>query len=151
MFKKIALSALMLSLFSFPLLAQQNTTPDAQSQSTTRMGRNRSMQQRPMADPETRARKMTDRMTQQLGLDQTASQKVYDATLTHAQKVDAIRANSDDKGAKAQALKANADDYKAKMKSILTPDQFTKLESMRDKMRHGRGRPNDMKEESDRK
>lgn len=150
MFKKIALSALLLSFCSLPLLAQQNSTPDAQAPAT-RMGRNRSMQQRPMADPETRARKMTDRMTQQLGLDQTASQKVYDATLAHAQKVDAIRANSDDKSAKMQALKANADEYKAKMQSILTPDQFAKLESMKNKMRRGRGRPDSMQDDNDQK
>ena len=151
MFKKLALSGLLLSLFSLPLLAQQNTTPDSQAQSTTRMERNRSMQQRPMADPETRARKMTDRMTQQLGLDQTASQKVYDATLVHAQKVDNIRANSDDKRAKAQALKTNADDYKAKMQRILTPDQFAKLQSMKDKMHHGRGRRDTMQDDHEQK
>ncbi|GAB3952527.1 hypothetical protein GCM10028805_34730 [Spirosoma harenae] len=138
MFKKLALSGLMLSLCSFPLLAQQTTTPDAQSQTTTRAGRNHSMAQRQMADPETRAHKMTDRMTKQLGLDEATSKKVYDVTLARAQKVDAIQANADDRKAKAQALKANADDFKTKMKSILKPDQFAKFESMHDKMRHGR-------------
>ena len=49
-----------------------------------------------MGDPATRAKKMTDRMTQQLGLDQATSQKVYDVTLSRAQKVDAIQASSDD-------------------------------------------------------
>ena len=109
------------------------------------------MPQRQMADPQTRARKMTDRLTKQLGLDQAASQKVYDATLAHAQKVDAIRTNSDDKRAKAQALKANADDLTSKFQSILTTDQFAKLESMKSRMRNGRGRPNAMQDDSDQK
>ena len=109
------------------------------------------MQQRPMADPQTRARRMTDRMTKQLSLDGATSQKVYDATLAHAQKVDAIMANSDDKKAKGQAMKANADEFKSKLQSILTPDQFAKVQEMRGKMRHGRGRPDDTKEDSDRK
>jgi hypothetical protein len=134
MFKKIALSGLMLSLLSLPLLAQ--TTTDAPATTNNRIGRNGGMH-RQMGDPATRARKMTDRMTKELGLDQTASQKVYDATLARAQKVDAIRKGSDDNKAKAQALKANADDYKAKLQSILTPDQFAKVQAMR--KHHGRG------------
>ncbi|GAB3785056.1 hypothetical protein GCM10028818_46110 [Spirosoma horti] len=143
MLKKIALSGLLLSLFSFPLLAQETATPDAATQTNMRrMGKNGGMQHQ-KGDPSTRAKKMTDRMTQQLGLDQATSQKVYDVTLARAQKIDAIQASSDDNKAKAQAMKANADDFKAKLKGILTPDQFAKLESMKGKggMRHGRGGP----------
>ena len=139
MLKKIALSGLLLSLFSFPLLAQQTATPDAPAQATTRMGKNRSMQQHQMGDPTTRAQKMTDHMTKQLGLDQATSQKVYAVALTRAQKVDEIQASSDNGRAKAQALKANADEFKTKLQGILTPDQITKLESMKGRMRKGRG------------
>ncbi|GAB2529854.1 DUF4890 domain-containing protein [Spirosoma aerophilum] len=138
MFKKIALSGLLLTLFSFSLFAQQTTTPDSPTQDNMRrMGRNRSMQ-RQMGDPVTRARKMTDRMTQSLGLDQATSQKVYDITLARTQKVNDIQASSDDNKAKQQALKANADEYKANLKRILTPDQFAKLDAMKDRMKHGR-------------
>ncbi|SOD88221.1 DUF4890 domain-containing protein [Spirosoma fluviale] len=137
MIKKIALSGLLLTLFSFPLLAQQTATPDSPTQANSRTGKNRSMQ-RQMGDPATRARKMTDRMTQALSLDVATSQKVYDATLARAQKVNDIQAGSDNNKAKQQALKANADDYKAKLKSILTPDQFAKLDAMKDRMKHGR-------------
>ena len=151
MFKKLALSGLMFSLLSLPLLAQQNATPDASAQTTTRTGRNGSMQQHAMADPATRARKMTDRMTQQLGLDQATSQKVYDATLARAQKIDAIQASSDDNKAKAQALKANADDFKSKLQGVLTPDQFTKFQSMKGHKHHRKGGSDGMKEDSDQK
>ena len=145
MFKKIALSGLVLSFLSVPLFAQQTATPDAPApaNTNTRMGRNRPMQHQ-MGDPATRARKMTDRMTQQLGLDQATSQKVYGAMLTRAQKIDAIQASSDNNRAKAQSLKANADDFKAQLKGILTPDQFTKLESMKGRKHNGqRGRNGD--------
>ena len=92
-----------------------------------------------MADAPTRARKMTDRMTKQLGLDQATSQKVYDATLARDQKIDDIRANSTDNRANAKAMKANADDYKSKLQGILTPDQFAKAEAMRGKGRRNQG------------
>jgi periplasmic protein CpxP/Spy len=138
MIKKIALSGLLLSFLSVSLFAQQTATPTAPAQTGTRMGKNRSMSQHQMGDPATRAKKMTDRMTQQLGLDQATSQKVYDATLARAQKIDAIQASSDANKAKAQAMKANADEFKASMKGILTPDQYAKFESMKGH-RKGRG------------
>ena len=137
-------------MFSLPLLAQQTATPDAPA-TTTRMGRHQGMQQNQMADPETRAKKMTDRMTKQLGLDQATSQKVYDASLARAQKVNAIQASADDNKAKAQALKANADEFKSKLKSILTPDQFAKVESMKGRMRKGKGGPDGAQDDSSQK
>lgn len=144
MFRKIALSGLLLSFLSLPLLAQQTATPDSPAQANARMGKNRSgqdqsMQNRPMADPATRARKMTDRMTQTLGLDQATSQKVYEATLARTQKVNDIQAGADNNKAKAQALKANADDYKSKLQGIITPDQFSKMEAMKGNRRGNRG------------
>ena len=141
MFKKIILSGLLLSFCSLPLLAQQTVPADAPTQTNARTGRNRDMgqNQKPMADAPTRARKMTDRMTKQLGLDQATSQKVYDATLARDQKIDDIRANSTDNRANAKAMKANADDYKSKLQGILTPDQFAKAEAMRGKGRRNQG------------
>ncbi|WP_020602410.1 DUF4890 domain-containing protein [Spirosoma spitsbergense] len=139
MFRKIALSGLLLSFLSLPLLAQQTAAPDAPAQANARMGRNRSGQDRPMADPATRARKMTDRMTQELGLDQATSQKVYEATLARTQKVNDIQASADNNKAKAQALKANADDYKRTLQGLLTPDQLAKIEAMKGNRRGNRG------------
>ena len=91
-----------------------------------------------MADPATRARKMTDRMTQALGLDQPTAQKVYDATLARTQKVNDIQASADNNKAKAQALKANADEYKRTLQGILTPDQLAKMESTKGNRRGNR-------------
>lgn len=146
MFKKLALSALLLSLVSVPLLAQQATTPDAPA--TNRTDRpNRAMRMQQDVDPATRARKMTDRMTKELALDEATSKKVYNLMLARADKMEALRKNSDDRRAKMQAMKAEADAFKSDLKGILTPDQFAKFESMQqNRMRHGRGRPDTMKE-----
>lgn len=97
------------------------------------------MQHYMAADPTTRAQKMTDHMTKQLGLDDATSKKVYDIALARAQKVDAIQKSTDDNKTKAKELKANADEFKGQLKSILTPDQFAKFESMRGRMGRGRG------------
>ncbi|MBC7571748.1 MAG: DUF4890 domain-containing protein [Spirosoma sp.] len=142
MIKNLIAAGFLLAFTSLPLLAQQTTTPDVSAQTNGRMGRNQGMnrQQRPMADAPTRARKMTDRMTQQLGLDQATSAKVYDAALARDQKIDNIqKGTTDDNRTKAQALKANADDFRSKLQGILTPDQFTKFEAMRNHGRRNKG------------
>ncbi len=137
MLKNLIATGFLLAFTSLPLLAQQTTTPDVSVQTNDRTGRNHgtNRQQRPMTDASTRARKMTDRMTQQLGLDQATSTKVYDVALARNQKIDDIQKGADDNRAKAQSLKANADDFKSKLQGILTPDQFTKFNAMR---KHGR-------------
>ena len=95
--------------------------------------------QRPMADAATRARKMTDRMTKDLGLNEATSKKTYDITLARATKIDQIQGSAIDGKAKNDALKANADDFKAKLKSILTAEQFAKFEEMKKDERGPRG------------
>lgn len=102
-----------------------------------------------MADPTIRAQRMTDRLIKELGLNQATSQKVYAAALTRAQKIDNIQASPDDNRTKAKALKANADDFKTQLKSMLTPDQFTKFEGMRGHMRAGRGNMKDKDADTD--
>lgn len=137
MLKKLIAVGLMLSCLSLPLLAQQTKPSDAST--PARIGKGRVMQRYLAANPATRAQKMTDRMTQELGLDQATAKKVYEAALARAQKVDDIQASADDNKTKNQALKANADDFKAKLKGILTPEQFSKVEAMKGRMRSGKG------------
>ena len=96
-------------------------------------------QQRSMADAATRAKKMTDRMTQQLGLDETTAKKLYDITLARANKVDQIQASTDDGKTKNEALKVIADDFKVKLKGMLTTDQFAKFEAMKKEVKDARG------------
>ena len=89
------------------------------------------------ADPATRAQRMTDRLTKQLGLDDATSKKVYAAALTRDQQVDAIQNSTDDNRTKAKNLKANADQFKTAMQGILTADQLAKFQAMR--QRGGQG------------
>lgn len=95
------------------------------------------------ADPATRAQKMTDRLTKQLGLDDATSKKVYEASLTRDQQIDAIQKGTDDNRTKAKGLKANADQFKTTMQGILTADQFAKFQQMRQR---GGGRGKDDKD-----
>ena len=83
------------------------------------------------AAPATRAQKMTERFTKQLGLDDATSKKVYAAALTRDQQIDAIQKGTDDNRTKAKNLKANADQFKTTMQGILSADQFTKFQQMR--------------------
>lgn len=150
MFKKIALGGLLLSMFSLPLLAQQTAAPaDATTQTQAPGHKNKGMRAYQAGDPATRAKKMADRMTQQLGLDQATSQKIYDATLARAQKIDAIQTGTDDNQTKAKALKANADDFKSKLQSILSPDQFAKFQQMKGHGHHGDGKKGSNTENTD--
>lgn len=105
MLTKLAYTGLLCSLLSLPLVAQQAPMSTVPHQQGTKPGQK-------MADPTIRAQRMTDRLTNESGLDQATSQKVYAAALTHAQKVDNIQASPDDNRTKAKALKANADDFK---------------------------------------
>ncbi|MBO0939491.1 DUF4890 domain-containing protein [Fibrella sp. HMF5335] len=91
------------------------------------------------ADPATRAQRMTDRLTRQLGLDDATSKKVYEAALSRDQQVDAIQKSTDDNRTKNQKLKANADQFKTIMQGILTADQFTKFQAMRQHGGRGKG------------
>lgn len=91
---------------------------------------------RPMADANTRAQKMTERLTKQLSLDAGTSSKVLVASLTRCKKVDEIMKMTDNK-AKNIAFKTNADDYKSALKGILTPAQFSQMEEMKSKEKKG--------------
>ncbi len=127
--KALILFAMMAS--SQVLLAQQ-PAPEKHTKGADRPPR-------PMADAPTRAKRMTDRMTKDLSLNEATSKKVYDITLARATKVDQIQSSAMDGKAKNDALKANADDFKAKLKSILTAEQFTKFEAMKRDERGPRG------------
>lgn len=147
--KLIVLSSFMLTLCSSSLFAQQTAATNAPDQTNAPKVKNRSAQTYQAADPTVRAQKMSDRMKQQLGLDEATSKKVYDVVLARAQKVDAIQKSSDDNRTKAKELKANADDFKSKLKEVLTPDQFSKFTSMTGRMRAGRRGGNATKDDSD--
>ena len=105
---------------------------DAKSDMEHKGGEAKAQGQNKMADAATRAQKMTDKLTQSLGLDAATSAKVLAAATTRCQKVDELQKMTDNK-AKDTALKANSVEYKAALKGILTPAQFAKMSEMGDK------------------
>lgn len=109
----------------------QPSTPQEHSQKNGKV-----MQMpRKMADAQTRADKMTKRLTQELGLDAATTQKLSALTLTRAQKIDEIQASASDNKEKNTLLKQNAENFETNLKSILTADQFSKYKGMK----HGKG------------
>jgi protein CpxP len=89
-----------------------------------------SAQSAPTKTTKTPAEKATffaDRTKSELGLDDTQRQKVYDAKLDQLTQREAIKTkyNNDNKAGEAD-FRANNDKFKTTMKSILTPDQYTK-------------------------
>ena len=105
---------------------------DAKSDMEHKGGEAKAQGQNKMADAVTRAQKMTDKLTQSLGLDAATQAKVLAAATTRCQKVDELQKMTDNK-AKDTALKANSVEYKAALKGILTPAQFAKMSEMGNK------------------
>jgi protein CpxP len=77
--------------------------------------------------PAEKAAFFADRTKADLGLDDTQKQKVYDAKLDQLTQREAIKTkyNNDNKAGEAD-FRANNEKFKTTMKSILTPDQYTK-------------------------
>jgi len=116
--KRILLASLILSSICGVSFAQ--TTAPTQDMN---QGKHGQMQ----GTPEERAQHFTKHWTKILSLDDATSQKVYAAALAHSQKAEEIKnSNSTTKQADFKANKANFD---AALKSILTPDQFAKIQS----------------------
>lgn len=88
--------------------------------------------------------KMNDRMKQDLGLSDAQSQKLAAARGDFFKNARALRENSDTAARRTQ-FKALRQQYDAQVQSILTPDQFAKLQERKKEMRahlhHGRPNP----------
>lgn len=69
-------------------------------------------------DPKARAEKKTAKMTEELGLTDEQSRKVYQINLDHFQEMDKMKA----------AMKESRDTYKSSVDEILTAEQRAKLE-----------------------
>lgn len=93
-------------------------------------------QDRPARTPEERAKAQTARMTQQLGLDADQQAKVASINMEYAQKqqdLQVTRKEGDEK-VKGEGMKLH-EARMAAMKAVLTPEQYTKLEAMEEKMK----------------
>ena len=101
-------------------------------------------EKRGSVDPKVRAEKMTDRMAQELSLTDAQKQKVLALNLTRVEEMEANRPEkptepaarkSDEAKAARQEAKQErskvAQEYDAQLKSILTPEQYTKYTELK--------------------
>ncbi len=83
--------------------------------------------------PEEFAKKKTDRLNQELSLSQEQYNKIYDLMLTKAaeRKANKEKFKNLEKTERKELKKQNRENFKKQMQSILTQEQFAKLEKMK--------------------
>ncbi len=84
------------------------------------------MEKRDKKSPEERAKIVTEKMTKKLNLNEQQASKIYSLTLNEAKERDAIMS----KNREARLLKHEAKDKE--MHSILTPEQYTQYQKMKE-------------------
>lgn len=85
--------------------------------------------------PEERAKAISEKWQKELGLTDEQKQKFYDAKLGQLQKrKDILAKNNGDKKAAQAELKSNKEAFVSTVKSILSPEQYTKWEQKRKEM-----------------
>ncbi len=90
-------------------------------------------------NPEERAAKQTERMTEQLGLSTTQASQVQSILLQYGNRKKALRENSTDKEATKASMKDMKKSEKAAIEAVLTPAQIAKMEAHKAEMKAKRG------------
>ena len=128
--KKTFVLILAISACSFAQAQQAQTAPA-------------STQQQTKPSPEMMATRHSNHLQKTLGLTEDQKQKVYTAILTRNNAVQTIRAKygqNGDKKAMHSELKPAKEQFIQTMDGILTPDQKTKWDEYRLKMKENRGK-----------
>jgi protein CpxP len=109
---------------------------NAQSTDAAPMGRgNRMGQGRGNLTPEQRADMQTKRLTTQLSLTADQTTRVQAIALAENQELATLRgkyASADSRQGAGQEMKALRDKYETQLKAVLTPEQLTKYDQLRD-------------------
>ena len=93
-------------------------------------------QTQPTRTPEQRAERQTENLTRQLGLTPDQAAKVERILQAQRQEAQALRQQSGgDRRALAQSLKAGRAKYDEQLRAVLSPDQYTKYNQLRDERR----------------
>lgn len=123
MMKSITLSIL------FAMLALFSTTFAQQGQFGGRGG----------GDPYERADRQTERMKTELGLNEEQTAKVSEINIAAAEKMMEARQNADgDRESMRESMMAIRQETTASLKEVLTEEQWTKFETLRQQARQGR-------------
>lgn len=83
--------------------------------------------------PEERAQKRADKMKQHLSLSDEQYKNVYDAILSHAQQIDALKSQDLEKSKKREQLKSIRETTDESIKGFLNKDQLAKYDKFKEK------------------
>jgi periplasmic protein CpxP/Spy len=92
----------------------------------------------PKKTPEERAQKRSEKMSKYLSLTSEQQQKVYDIWLSHCTQADALRNSTTDKETRKSELKKLFESTDTQLQSVLTSEQLTKYNEMKEKMKEKR-------------
>ena len=126
------------------LAALALTTAAAHAQTTPAAAAAQTPLDRPaMRSPEQQSQNQTQRLTKALNLSTDQEAKVQQLMLAQRQEVQtAIQSAGGDRKAMGQAMRAGRDKFEGQLKTVLTPDQYTKYQQLmaqrRDQMRERR-------------
>lgn len=85
--------------------------------------------------PEEKAKMMSDKMKTELVLNDEQYQKVQEINLDFATKTKDIKKEGSDKSAWIEKIKPLEEERTTALKGVLTPEQFTKYESLKEAMK----------------
>jgi len=92
----------------------------------------------PKKTPEERAKNRSEKMTKHLSLTDEQKQKVYDIWYSHCTQADALRNSTTDKETRKSEMKKLFESTDTQLQSVLTSDQLTKYNEMKEKMKEKR-------------
>lgn len=127
------------TLFALALGLLTVTTTYAQTEKQNNTAQTQEARQR--ATPEERAERQTKMMAQTLGLSADQEAKVKALNLKRLTQIDGLRESKEaNANVNRNQAKTIRDNWNIELKSILTPEQFTKYEAKQGEMRGKRGR-----------
>ena len=90
-------------------------------------------------DPEKRATKITERLTEALSLDAAQAEKIKEIHLKYSERMHSIRSQEgeEDRSKKRAAMQQMRTDIEAEIKTVLTEEQYQKIQEM-PKRGHGK-------------
>ena len=86
-------------------------------------------------NPEEKAKMISDKMKTELTLSDEQYQKIQAINLDFVTKKSEIKKEGEDKAAWEEKMKPVKEEYARALKDVLTPEQFTKYESMKKDMK----------------
>lgn len=92
-------------------------------------------QEKAMPSAEERATKLTNWMKTNLKLTDDQVTKIQPINLKYANKMNELKASTQDKNVKMQAMKADDAAKDSELKAILTPDQYSTYQSKKEELK----------------